>query len=185
MQNFKFPDSSNTSIAILGSHPATVEQAPFADPGCYIYSCSPHNFEMRRLPRFDAWCELHIPVEDPTRSFAYLQYVAGLPLVWMRDTKAMPNFPGAQLYPDKEMLEKFGPFVFTSSIAYMLAKSIADCEEHGIKQIGIWGVMQASPNEYSYQRPAIQQLIWQATQRGIKVVAPQESRLFDPPNEKW
>jgi hypothetical protein len=185
MQDIRLPNPEVTSIAILGSHPATVAQAPFSDPDCYIYACSPHNFELRKLPRFDAWCELHIPVEDPTRSFSYLRYVSNLPLVWMRDTKAMPDFPGSRLYPEKEMLDKFGPFSFTSSIAYMLAKAIADCEEHGIKRIGIWGVMQASPTEYSYQRPAIQQLIWQATQRGIKVMAPQESRLFDPPNEKW
>jgi hypothetical protein len=171
-------------IAILGSHPATVAQAPF-DDDWLIYTCSPHNFEMRRLPRFDAWFEVHIPVADKTRAYPYLKFLETLPLVWMRDQAAMPHFKGAMLYPEAEMKAEFGPFTFTSSIAFMLAMAIKDCERLNIPAIGLWGIMQASPNEYTYQRPGIQNLIWQATQRGIEVLAPKESKLFDPPPEDF
>lgn len=194
---------ATTGIAILGSHPATVEQAPFDDPSWRIYACSPHNFEVRRLPRFDQWFEVHDPIEDGTRPFAYLQYVSSLPLVWMRDQRALASgcFKGARPYPEQELRGGdirlpdgniipdckglFSPFSFTSSIAYMLAKAIVDCEADGIKRIGLWGIMQAHPTEYTYQKPGIQNLIYEATRRGIKVLAPRESGLFDAPKEKW
>lgn len=172
-------------IAILGSHPATVEKAPFEDGKWLIYACSPHNVEQRTLPRVDQWFELHTPIADETRAYPYLRTVENMPFVWMRDQQSIGLFPGAHPYPEKEMFHVFGPFFFTSSIAYMLAKAIMDCEHSGIKQIGIWGVMQASKTEYAYQRPGIQYFIWQAAVRGIKVYAPRESRLFDPPGDKW
>lgn len=172
-------------IAILGSHPATVAMAPFDDPGWLIYSCSPHNFEKRTLPRFNEWFEVHIPLADRTRAYPYLRFLETVPLVWMRDKAAMHLFPGAKPYPEEEMKTKFSPFHFTSSIAFMLAKAIDDCERMGIKQIGLFGIMQASANEFTYQRPGIQYLIWEATQRGIKVVAPDVSKLFEPPPEDF
>lgn len=171
-------------IAILGSHPATVQLAPFAAPWL-IYACSPHNYEKRTLPRFDAWFEVHIPVADRTRAYDYLKYLETVPLVWVRDKDALKHFPGAKLYPEDEMKAEFGPFTFTSSIAFMLAMAIKDCEQHGIDKIGLFGIMQASPNEYQYQRPGIQNLIWEATKRGIHVIAPDISRLFEPPPEDF
>jgi hypothetical protein len=171
-------------IAILGSHPATVDQAPYHDDWL-IYACSPHNVEKRELPRFDEWFEVHIPVAHQTRGMQYIEALKTMPLVWMRDRAAMQYFPGARLYPEAEMKSEFGPFTFTSSIAFMLAKAIKDCQLLNIPMIGLWGIMQASPNEYTYQRPGIQNLIWEATKRGIKVRAPDVSRLFDPPAEDF
>lgn len=202
-------------IAILGSHPATVMQAPF-DDNWLIYSCSPHNVEHRRLPRVDAWFEMHLPVFDATRAYAYLMHLENMPVVYMRDELAMqlrlpdgkPLFPTAVRYPEQQLKGTsegrklkmdgrrmiaevpnndgmFCPYMFTSSIAYMLAKAIVDCEGNGIKTIGLWGIMQASETEYTYQRPGIQYFIHEAMRRGIKVVAPPESCLFDMPQWKW
>ena len=206
------PPGLTTGIAILGSHPATVQLAPFADPGWRIWSCSPHNVEKRTLPRVDQWFEVHDPLEDPTRAFGYLKAVSEMPFVWLRDKRALPHMKGGHLYPENlkgsSQYEKvqvkypdgsmgveqveiangdgvFCPFQFTSSIAYMLAKAIVDCEQDGIKQIGLWGIMQSGENEYTYQRPGIQYFIWEATRRGIKIVAPRESCLFDMPQWKW
>lgn len=80
---------------------------------------------------------------------------------------------------------KFSWFSFTSSIAYMLAKAIDDCEKHDIGQIDLYGIMQASNVEYQYQKPGIQNLIWEATKRGIRINAPDISLLFEPPVEQW
>jgi len=179
-------------IAILGSHPATVGMAPFGE-SWKIYACSPHNFEQRRLPRFDEWFEVHKPLADKTRAYPYLKFVETLPCVWMRDEEAMPHFPGAQRYPEEEMKNRFGPFCFTSSIAYMLAKAIAECDEKGIEQIGLFGIMQSHPNEYAYQRPGIQELIWEATKpereklglKRLKVYAPDISNLFEPQPDQF
>lgn len=177
------PASSYEGIAILGSHPATVQMAPFSDPKWLIYSCSPHNYEKRQLPRFDEWFEVHIPLADRTRAYPYLRFLETVPLVWMRDKGAIHLFPGAKEYPEEEMKQRFGPFTFTSSIAFMLAKAIVECERLGIPKIGLFGIMQASPTEYTYQRPGIQNLIWEAARLGIDVKAPDISRLFEPPEE--
>jgi hypothetical protein len=194
---------TTTGIAILGSHPATVERAPFGDPAWRIYACSPHNVEHRTLPRVDKWFEVHDPVEDPTRPFVYLKAISEMPVVLMRDQRAIASraFKGAVAYPDVELYGtntklpdgniipngngEFNPWMFTSSIAYMMAYAIKDCEREGIKHMSLWGIMQASDTEYRYQRPGIQYFIDQAMRRGIKVIAPRESRLFDLPREKW
>lgn len=182
-------------IAVLGSHPATVATAPFDQPDWLIYACSPHNITMRSLPRWDQWFEVHAVAADQTRPYEYLRGLEQQarekhergenPVVWMRDREAVKHFPGGTLYPEAEMKEKFCPFLFSSSIAFMLAKAITDCERYGIKQIGLWGVLQASDQEYAYQRPGTQYFIWEATRRGIKVLAARESNLFEPPPERW
>lgn len=171
-------------IAILGSHPATVMQAPF-DHNWLIWACSPHNYEKNKLPRWDEWFEVHIPVAHQTRAYPYLRWLESAPAVWMRDKNAMGLFPGAKPYPEEQLKSEFGPYVFTSSIAYMIALAIKTCEERGIGAIGLWGIMQASPNEYTSQRPGIQHLVWEAVRRGIEVLAPPESKLFDPPADDW
>jgi hypothetical protein len=178
------PTVSIKGIAILGSHPATVAMAPFNDDWL-IYTCSPHNIEKRQLPRWDEWFEIHIPVAHRTRGEQYIEALKDMPLVWMRDQEAMPHFPGAKLYPEAEMKQEFSPFHFTSSIAFIMAKAIKDCERMGIKQIGLFGIMQASPNEYAYQRPGVQYFIFEAVKRGIKVIAPDVSKLFEPPKEDF
>ena len=188
-------------IAILGSHPATVMRAPFDKPW-RIYACSPHNVEMRTLPRVDAWFEVHVPVADKTRSYGYLKAVEKMTWpVYMRDVEAMPQFPTGVQFPEVELrgvgelnehrqtvlteMGKFSYFHFTSSIAYMMAKAIDDCDKEGIKQIGLWGIMQASQTEYAYQRPGIQYFIDQCWRRGIKVTCPAESMLFEPQPENF
>jgi hypothetical protein len=182
-------------IAILGSHPATVETAPFDNMGWIVAACSPHNIQHRRLPRWDTWQEAHVPIADKTRPYDYLrgleqqarekQERGENPIVWMRDKEAVKLFPGGTLYPEVEMKAKFSPFHFTSSVAYMMAKAITDCERLGIKQIGLWGILQASEAEWAYQRSGTQYFIWEATQRGIKVLAARESNLFELPEERW
>lgn len=184
-----------TGIAVCGSHPATVATAPFDKPDWLIYACSPHNIEMRTLPRWDQWFEVHAVAADKTRSYHYLrgleqqarekQERGENPVVWMRDKEAVKHFPGGTLYPEAEMREKFNPFAFTSSIAYMMAKAITDCERLGVKQIALYGILQSSESEYAYQRPGTQYFIWEATRRGIKVLAARESNLFELPPERW
>lgn len=194
-----------TGIAIMGSHPATVQDGPFDMADWLIYACSPHNlvFEaqdgrnpgLRYFPggkradggrfRVDEWFEVHKPLAHDTRPYGYLRELEKLPLVWMRDKEGLSRIKGAREYPEAELKKHFGPFFFTSSIAFMLAKAIADCQRMGIPRIGIWGVMQASENEYSYQRPGIQYFIQRATELGIQVLAPEPSKLFEPQRESF
>jgi len=172
-------------VAVLGSNAQTIDQAPWSDPAWYFMACSPHNIEHRSLPVVHEWFEIHLPIQDRTRGYHYLRQLENYPFVWMRDLDAMPYFHGANLYPEEDYKRTFCPFMFTSSIAFILARAIMFAQEHKIPQIGIWGVMQASENEYTYQRPGIQYFIWEAERRGIEVIAPRESNLFEPPAEKF
>ena len=191
-------------VAICGSHPETKMQAPFSDAGWVVYSCSPDNSphglnpgHCSPLPRVDQAFEIHDPVFDRSRPYAYLDWLRNIPVVWMRDQVAMamtingtPLFPTARLYPEKEMKARFGLFTFTSSIAFMMAKAIVDIEALRAQgqmieqpQLGLWGILQRSKQEYEAQRQGTQNMIHEATKAGIKVLASAKSGLFEPPPE--
>jgi len=181
-------------IAILGSHPATVAKAPLQDPDWLIYACSPHNIEKRTLPRVNEWFEIHLPVTHPTRNYEYLRRleenkVAANPphceVIWARDPEFLSRCRDARPYPEKQLKQMFNRFAFTSSIAFMMAKAIVDCKQMKIPALGLWGIMQASPSEYTYQRPGIQYFAWEADRLGLNIMAPEESRLFDEPPEDF
>lgn len=217
-----WPDGSRHKIiAILGSHPTTVMQAPFGDESAYIVACSPDNTPFglskhrRELPRVDLWMENHDPIEHHTRPFGYLQYISKLPRLMLRDKRALTTglFPNAVPYPEKElygedvlgkMIEQtgpgvmqevvrpypvgnglFNPWAFSSSIAYILAWAIVQCEREKIPAIGLWGILQSSDNEYAYQRPGTQYFLWEAARRGIKVMVAPESNLAERPAANW
>lgn len=164
-------------IAILGSQPVTKMAAPYDDPEWLIYACSPDNSPAGRQgvvpPRWDVWFELHKPIAHTTRSYSYLRWLEqqDCPKI-MRDKEAIKLFPKATLYPEEELKNEFGWPIFTSSVAYMLAKAIKDCEALGIKQIGLFGILQAANTEYHKHLIGTQQFIWLAKKRGIKVGAP-------------
>lgn len=233
------PKTKVDSVAICGSNPATIGAAPFGHENWAILACSPDNTPYglnsacQSLPRVTEWFEVHTPLEDPTRPFAYLHHIATtMPTVWLCDKKALDSgfFKSGCPYPEKELkgtskfetikvpsgtfkqardkntgkvgfaewIEErkvevpnfdskynFNPCMFTSSIAYMLAKAIAGADENGIKNIGLWGIMQQSDNEYTYQKPGIQYFFGVAKDRGINIIANRESCLFDMPKWKW
>jgi len=199
-------------IAVCGSHPVTVKAAPFANQDWLIYACSPDNSpyghadHAQALPRVDQWYEIHVPVFDKTLPYAYLDWLKGVPKVYMRDQTAMrmrmdngtPLFPTAVAYPDEEMrgrkiVHQNGKVEFTpgrfhrsqfkSSIAFIMAQAIVDCEEQNIPEIALYGILQrGSKQEYQLQRPSTQYFIEEAIRRGIKVrVAPESMLLHDDP----
>jgi hypothetical protein len=159
-------------IALVGAHSASKLGAPFKNPEWTVWACSSKN--MDELPRWDAWFELHNPLgpED------YIEWLALQPLVY---TRFEAPLPGARLYPEAAMRKQFGPFFFTSSLAYMLALAIAEKPD----EIGLWGIHMASDEEYHYQRPGCHYFIQRAWDHGIKVTVAPQSRLLEPPKEQW
>ena len=194
-------------IAVCGSNPHTKMQAPFGDPGFAIYACSPDNSphglnpqNCSVLPRVDTWFEIHNPVFDKTRPYAYLDWLRNIPKVYMRDQVAMnlrdanctPIFPTAVLYNEKAMKERFGPFTFTSTIAFMMAQAIIDIERLraagqtvDVPELPLYGILQLGKAEYEKQRQGTQNMIWEATKSRIKVRVAPESGLFEPPPEDF
>lgn len=206
------PSVQYRGIAICGSQPVTVRQAPFADKSWLIWACSPDNSpyghadHAQALPRADAWFVSHVPAFDKTLPYAYYDWLKNIPVVYMRDQVAMrmrmengtPLFPTAVPYPDEEMrgrktIHKDGRVDFTpgrfhrsqfkSSIAFMMALAIVECEKRNIPEIALYGILQrGSKQEYTLQRPSTQYFLEEAIRRGIKVkVAPESMLLHDDP----
>lgn len=145
-------------IAILGTAPSSVRLAPFGDPSWQIWACSPGTFPI--LPRCDAFFELHRqepPVigkadkQVPWFSPEYWAWLGQQRLVWM--VEHHKDIPGSRRLPVERLLDKYGHFFFTSSIAWMLAMALEAIGEarakgdNGPHAIGMWGVdMAACPS---------------------------------------
>lgn len=176
-----------------------------------MYACSPDNSpyglgeHAKALPRVDQFFQVHAQTFDKTLPYAYLDWLKNIPVVWMRDQVAMnlytkdgtPLFPTAQPYPDEQMRGRkvihpngaveftpgeFHRSQFKSSIAFMMAKAIIDCEEQGIPNIGLWGILQRGKEEYERQRASTQYFIEEAMRRGLNVsVSPESMLMHDDP----
>lgn len=172
-------------IALVGSAPSSVQLAPYEDPEWTIWGCSPGAYPYA-IKHAEAWFELHrwepqIPGHPGTgQSWFSPEYVEALTRfqgpVWMMDPLP-PEIPNAQRPPIEELVEKYGPFFFTSSLSWMFAMAL---ETPGVEEIGLWGVDMSAHEEYGLQRPGCQYFITLATQRGIKVNIPPESDLLQP-----
>lgn len=165
-------------VALIGSHPASILLAPYADPSWSIWVCSPG--AAFSVPRADAFFEIHhfdrTNPSDPVCPREYLEKINALGCdVWM--IQPIPEVPRSIAYPKAEMLERFGPYFFTSSLSWMIAKAIAE----GAEEIGLWGVDMSAQEEYAHQRPACHHFITEARRLGIKITVPPQSDLLQPP----
>ncbi len=173
-------------IAIIGSAPSSIELAPYNDPSWAIWVCSPGAFAHVAKKRSDVWFETHrfLP-SQPGRSgepgtkpwfspefHQFLQQHKGP--VFMSEVHA--SIPNSVRLPFEALIEKYGPYHFTSSVAWMLALAI----DQRPKMMGLWGIDMSATEEYNYQRPACQHFIGMAKAMGIGVVLPPESDLMRP-----
>lgn len=201
-------------IAVMGSAPSSVALAPFGDPSWEIWGCSPGLYYQAK--RLNVWFELHRweppVIGDPTKQRPWFspEYVA-----WMASLKVpvymahpVPEIPMSRPLPLDRLLTKYGKFIFSSTIAYMLAMAIEDILEYrkqrleaaakpgapvrlpGLEAnyapeepdaIGLWGVDMSANEEYVNQRPHCQLLVQIAASLGIKIALPAESDLMQPP----
>lgn len=179
-------------IAVLGSAPSSITLAPYGDPSWEIWGCSPglYKYVSRNGLRISRWMEIHhfIP---PANEFSpeYIAWMGSLAPAPVYMIEAQPCIPNSVAYPLDQMLTRFGPYFFTSSVAYMLALALAEIEtaragRAGPEQdvIGLWGIDMAATEEYGLQRPACHHYIDMAErQMGIKVTVPPQSDLLWPP----
>lgn len=146
--------------------------APFKDEGWEIWACSPPNYD---LPRVDAWFELHnlqrkfsMPQNRP-----WVDVLRSHPRVYI----AVPDplLPNGIIFPIDPLVEKYGKYFWTSSIAYMMAFAI----EHKPEKIGLWGVDMSATEEYGFQRAGCHFFIREAEKVGIPIVAPVQSDILN------
>lgn len=159
-------------IAVLGSAVSSVQFAPFDHNDWEIWACSPANRQLRRV---DFWFELHNPhLKEREGLKEWLEFLKKQPQVFMQEK--FPDYPGSIMYPLKHMVDKYGPFWWTSQIAYMLALAI----EQKPEIIGVYGVDMAANTEYNQQRLACQFFLQIINKAGIQLVVPPESDLLEP-----
>lgn len=162
-------------IALIGSAPSSIRLAPYHDPQWEIWGCSPGVYGV--APRSNTWFELHRYEPGQTWfSPEYCQFLAKYPGdVYMAEVR--PEIPNSKTLPVDELVAKYGPYFFTSSLAWMMAMAI----EEGATSIGLWGVDMSATEEYGYQRAGCQYFAQIAAAMGIEVGVPPESDLFRPP----
>lgn len=148
-------------IAIVGAHPVTLCDAPYDDASWRIWSSSPKN--EGRLPRVDAWFEMHNEAAVESYGPDYLVWLRSQPLVYMQHER--PDIPRAEEYPLDRVLDEFGAHFLTGTLSYMLALAILREPE----AIGVWGIELC--REYTQQRPSLAYFATVAEQRGIRVSA--------------
>lgn len=161
-------------IALIGSAPSSVALAPYNDPSWQVWACSPGS--VPHLRRVDSFFELHRwEPGKPWFQPDYIGFMASLKCpVYMIDH--VDVIPQSVAYPKDEMLAKWGPYFFSSSLSWMFALAI----EQGATEIGLWGVDMSAKEEYIAQRSACHYWIDTAKRLGIKVTLPPESDLARP-----
>lgn len=155
-------------IAIVGTAPSSVMDAPYDDPTWDIWSLGANQVKIKRFTR---WFELH--------TFHALECAQALQQQRVDFFKKIgkdltighenPLLPDAVMYPKDEVIKFIygnqDNAYFTSSIAWMIALAIYE----GASEIGLWGVDMVGDCEYSYQRACCEHLLGIARGRGITV----------------
>ena len=165
------------NIAIVGTAISSNMLAPFNEPDWEVWGCSMANAEM--LPEsVQTWFEIHhldLIAGGGPRTKAFIDFLARKQRVWL--SRLDPRIPQGQVLDAQSLVDKFGPYVFTSTVAWMLAYAITLKPQ----AIGIYGVDMAAKSEWADQRPACQHFMRIATLSGIKIMVPIESDLLEPP----
>lgn len=164
-------------IAIIGSAPSSIQLVPWHDQTLELWACSPG--AAGHLKRVDRFFELHR--WEPGKAWFPVDYMTWLANcrcpVYVFDMAMAPTVKTAELYPKEPMVQRFGPWFFTSSVAWMLAMAISE----GVSEIYFYGVdMSADEEVYSQQKAGCHFFISVARAMGIRVIAPPESDLMRP-----
>lgn len=194
-------------IALIGSSPSSIRQAPFFDksyaqfgqgkvpaypPSQFIeedweiWGCSPGAFGV--TPRATRWFEVHR--WEPGQAWFSPEYCQFLRTFRgpVYTGAPVPEITNHVVYPIKEVEAEFSSYFLTSSLSLMMAIAIMEIEslrknpghDHNSDVIGMWGVDMAANEEYGYQRPGCHFFILEALRRGIGVYIPPESDLMRP-----
>lgn len=161
-------------LCLLGSAPSSLRLAPYGNQDWAMCGCSPGVYGV--APRTEAWVELHrYEPGQPWFSPEYCQFLNKYPgPVWMAEKRS--EVPNSIELPLVELIQKYSPYFFTSSLAYMMAMAI----EAQFKSIALFGVDMAAASEYKDQRLGCQFFALIAKAHGIEVGVPPESDLFRP-----
>lgn len=160
-------------VVLLGTAPSSFSLAPFHNKEWDIWACSPGTCS---APRVDRRYELHR--WEPGQEWFSEGYIKILkeckgPVIMSEQVDEIPN---CQVVDWMARVEYFGPYFFTSTLAWMMADAILE----GYEKIALYGVDMAATSEYHDQRMGCQYFAMLAASRGIEVGVPPESDLLRP-----
>ena len=141
------------SLAIVGSHPDTRDNAPFDDPNYEIWLYNEAPMKPEVYPRWDACIQIHLPeVYSATHNWVNEDYWEWLQQdhgadkrVFLHDVDS--RVPNSVKYPLDEILAMYNRKYLRSSPAMALGLAI----HLGYKDIAIYGNELSSNTEYHYQ----------------------------------
>jgi hypothetical protein len=147
-------------IALVGSAPSSVRLAPFRDPSWTVWACSPGTYPIVEMEGAAAFFELHrweppvIGRPDQQVPWFSPEYCAWLAKFKgpVYTTEVIPDIKNSTRLPREMLIEKYGPYFWSSSLAWMLALAL---EQPGIQEIGLWGVDMSAVEEYRYHARAV------------------------------
>jgi hypothetical protein len=90
-------------------------------------------------------------------------YELDIPIM-MQDS--YPEIDKSTRYPLREIIEKFGTYYFSNSIAYMLAYALYI----GVKEVHIWGVPLNFDTEYIYEKASVEFWIGYCMASGVRII---------------
>ena len=157
-------------IVLLGTAPSSMSLAPFGNPEWEIWACSPGTFGLAVYHgvQFDRFFELHRwEPGQPWFSKDYVDFLINFPREVIMGSH-VPAVPNCKVLEAARLVETFGPYFFTSSLAWMCAMAIEEQPE----TIAFYGVDMASNSEYLDQRLGCQYFAQEAARRGIEVGVP-------------
>ena len=168
-------EKQELKIALIGSAPSSIRNAPYHDSSWQIWGCSPGAYGVIPKGRSDVWWELHrFEPGQPWFSPEYCQFLKDHKKVIVAEK--VGEIPNGETIPVADLVKKYSPYFFTSSVAWMMAVAI----EMGATKIGLWGIDMAASEEYEAQRSGLHYFALIAAQKGIEVGVPPESDLFRP-----
>lgn len=156
-------------VAILGKA-ATVAFAPFNDPSWEIWS-----MPWMDAARVDRHFDVHTQRcwdESPDGPSGWEDGIGDTPVYC--DPSRAHLFKNPVEYPLADVLKSLPIPFLECTISYELALAIHE----GVEAIGLWGVHMMARVEYAFQRPSVTYLAGLAQGRGIELVLPEGSTLF-------
>lgn len=176
-------------IAVLGTEPMSQGLAPWGTPGWKFWGCSYQN--AINGSEFHEFFELH-SVDRLLATYGRKKVSEWLGSLTAKDpakcklwvSKEDSRIPNGKLLDKEPLIEMFGNLNFTSSPAWMLGEAgrrIVEAKEEKTSEIALFGIDMTCVEEYLIQRPGMQNLIRDVQKLGIKVWAPPESDIMQPP----
>lgn len=165
-------------LAIVGTAPSSINQAPFNDPDHEIWILNGvySLIDLPGITNITRHFEIHslnVIKQMPNGYFDWLSTTT-IP-AYMQEV--YPEVPASAKYPLAEVLAMFPRRYFTNSISYMIALAVYE----GYTDISLYGVDMAQDTEYAEQRPSCEYMIGYCEGKGINFYLPIESDLLKTP----